>query len=295
MAGNLRQSIGGPVSKLELNCLIIGCGSSLKKRKTQSMASSFGCSTPSRLRSYHTSTTDDAVDGNDGRWLKCVTFDTNLPSHSDIHDRTDIENAVGQSRALLGTKMGTPYYNCKRNPSSSEDLGASVVDNDDEDVECHLHPVDVEKEPPRLIESGAVRVHIAQYTNPRRGADKNGSTRLIDQGALRLQITRHTTPRKKVNATTTQCRMMSSSNKIMVPQTDIRPIRRILSAATTTTTSKNGFTPSEHRSNAHIGGHKFRAALSPNTTTPYITAEIMDIENEENSCIRNLPRKLRFE
>ena len=244
---------------------------------TQRIASSFGCSTPSRQRP-HLTTDKEGDDNYYGRWRKRVTFDTSLRSLSEAHDNIDRDNVVGDLRTLLGTKMGTPY-DCKRNPSSAE-VVASVEEEESET------PVHVEKTPLRLIESGAVRVHIAQYTNPRRGANKHGSNRLIDQGAVRLQITRHTTPRKNTS------RMMwsltpSSSNKIMAPRTEVRGIQHA-------TTTSHGFTPSKHRSNAQIGGHKFRAVLSPSMTTPIAVAEV-NIETEENCCIRDLPRTLRFE
>jgi hypothetical protein len=166
-----------------------------------------------------------------------------------------------------------------------------------EDEENNLHT-----KPLRLIESGAVRVRIAQYTNPRRG-DKHGSDRLIDQGAVRLQITRHTTPRKKKVYATRHGRMLlsatplssssSSINRIRVPQTEIRPRHGMLSSSTTnTTTACYGVTPSKQRSNAYIGVQKFCAILSPNLTTPIISAKMGGMENEENGCIRDLPRTL---
>lgn len=259
------------------------------------MSSSLGCSNPSLHRPCYTSTDDDN-DDYDGRWRKRVTFETSSRSRSDIGDENDHNYAVGRSRALLGTKMGTPYY-CKRNPLSADIVAWEKEEEEEEDDEEErlLH---VEKKPLRLIESGAVRVHIAQTTNPRRGADKHDSNRLIDQGALRLQITRHTTPRKKVNVTT-RSRMIwprtpSSSDKTVIPQTEMKPIRTFLSATMTATASEHDCTPSKHRSNAYIGGHKFRAVLSPNITAPIVGAE-MDMENEENSFEQDLSRTLRFE
>ncbi|KAL3803323.1 hypothetical protein HJC23_009287 [Cyclotella cryptica] len=48
-----------------------------------------------------------------------------------------------------------------------------------------------------LLQTGAVRVNVAYYTNPRRKINP-GSTRLIESGAVRKVVSRHTTPRKLI-------------------------------------------------------------------------------------------------
>ena len=122
---------------------------------------SFGhCTTPSRPTAvpYHFSTTDEDVDG---RW-KRVTFDTSLQSLSPENRDSIYEDYVrrGHSSALHGTIMGTPYHYRSSTPSSA--VASTKVDEDEEEVLLHVE----ETKPRRLIESGAVRVHIAKYTNP---------------------------------------------------------------------------------------------------------------------------------
>jgi hypothetical protein len=105
--------------------------------------------------------------------------------------------------------------------------------------------------PRRLVESGAVRLQM--QTNPRKGG--TNSDRLIDSGAVRL--TCHTTPRRLYAIRGKICSPPpSSSFKRMAP---LRGNERIVLAtgrylATATTPSK--------KSNAHISGHRFRAAMS---------------------------------
>lgn len=152
------------------------------------------------------------------------------------------------------------------------------------------------KKKPRLIESGAIRVQIATHTNPRRAVMAGGSQRLIDQGAVRLNITRHTTPRRLY---ATRSRIWSpppptSSRKLEVPQSERLHNRHADNAsAVSTATPTKQYTPSKQkqRSNAHRGGHKFRASLSPKPpsklpSTPKLhSTPICDMykENENNT------------
>ena len=94
--------------------------------------------------------------------------------------------------------------------------------------------------------------------------------RLIDQGAVRLNITRHTTPRRRLHKSRSQLYSPELTRKKMVPQSDKlyrRKSNDVSIAATTAFTPANTpatkkYTPNR-RSNAHRGGHKFRASLSP--------------------------------
>ena len=112
--------------------------------------------------------------------------------------------------------------------------------------------------PCRLVESGAVRVQI--QTNPRKGGINHDSNRLIDSGAMRL--TRHTTPRRLYARRGMIWSPPPSTSKRLAPLRDEQIIMtdRYNIATTTTTPSK--------KSNAHIGGHRFRAAISPKYTSP---------------------------
>lgn len=230
------------------------------------------------------------------------------PSSADVAGEEE-ENTLQETKRLRLIESGAvrvhvaQYTNPRRGRNQHGSPSPSSPEVAVEEEENHLY--EEETKPLRLIESGAVRVRIAQYTNTRRGLDKHGSHRLIDQGAVRLQITRHTTPRRKPVYATRHGRMLlsatplppstSSTNPIRVPQTEIRPRHGMLSSSmANTTTVYYGVTPSKQRSNAYFGGgeHKFRAILSPNITTPVVTAEIDSMENEENGCIRDLPRTL---
>ena len=161
------------------------------------------------------------------------------------------------------------------------------------------------KKKPRLIESGAIRVQIATHTNPRRAVMAGGSQRLIDQGAVRLNITRHTTPRRLY---ATRSRIWSpppptSSRKKEAPQSERLYNRHADNAsAVSTATPAKQYTPSKQtkRSNAHRGGHKFRASLSPKPppklpSTPKLhSTPICDMykENENNTNNTCLASKL---
>mmetsp|Transcript_28721 Transcript_28721/g.60638 ORF Transcript_28721/g.60638 Transcript_28721/m.60638 type:complete len:251 (-) Transcript_28721:261-1013(-) len=151
---------------------------------------------------------------------------------------------------------------------------------------------------PRLVESGAVRVQVARKTNPRRGADKCGSTRLIDQGAVRVNITRHTTPRR-FYATRTRIWSPppSSMKKKSLPQSEklqrtkhtslgdwSAEISATIEDASSITTP---LAMKKHRSNASTGGHRFRAKFSP-ITNPTNT----ELHNENNRDCMELERSL---
>eukprot|EP00578_Thalassiosira_sp_NH16_P020804 CAMPEP_0181083558 /NCGR_PEP_ID=MMETSP1071-20121207/4221_1 /TAXON_ID=35127 /ORGANISM="Thalassiosira sp., Strain NH16" /LENGTH=264 /DNA_ID=CAMNT_0023165223 /DNA_START=256 /DNA_END=1050 /DNA_ORIENTATION=+ len=170
------------------------------------------------------------------------------------------------------------------------------------------------KKKPRLVESGAVRVQIARRTNPRRGGDKLDSHRLIDKGAVRLNVTRHTTPRRLY---ATRSRIWSpppsscSKKRRRAPQSEKLPDRNnaymtaasnaavTAADAAATTPSKersNTYTPAKQRSNAHRGGHKFRAVnMTPNHSTPAISTDTCEENVNESICLepgRSLSRNL---
>ena len=158
------------------------------------------------------------------------------------------------------------------------------------------------KKKPRLVESGAIRVQIATHTNPRRRANHHGeSQRLIDQGAVRLNITRHTTPARRLHAT--RSRIWSpppslSSRKKEAPQSERLHNRNEDNAfAVSTATPVKQYTPSKQkkRSNAHRGGHKFRASLSPKPpskqlpSTPKLhSTPICDMYKENENDTNNM-------
>ena len=127
----------------------------------------------------------------------------------------------------------------------------------------------IEKKTPRLVESGAVRVQIARHTNARRGEGKHGSDRLIDSGAVRLNVTRHTTPR----------RLYATRGGIWSPPPPSsgrvrrapRSVEQILPS-------------SSRQSNAHVGGHKFLAALSPKYSTPAIRMVTYEEQYDERNA-----------
>eukprot|EP01082_Thalassiosira_pseudonana_P014707 g13406.t1 g13406 contig8:619961-620924(-) len=130
----------------------------------------------------------------------------------------------------------------------------------------------------RLLDSGAVRLHVAYYTNPRRRG-KDGSDRLLDTGAVRKVVTRHTTPRR-----------LYATRKMWSPPPSTGRLKELaqsqqqnnnIDCEHNNTLSRNDETPSKltpsKRSNAHIGGHKFRALLSPEFKN--YNAENIDAEN----------------
>jgi len=162
---------------------------------------------------------------------------------------------------------------------------------------------------PRLIESGAVRLQFDAKTNPRRNKNHIGSHRLIDQGAVRLNITRHTTPRRRrIHKSRSQLYSPELlTRKKMVPQSDKlyrRKSNDVSIAATTSFTPANTpavkkYTPNRRRSNAHRGGHRFRASLSPKPpskillhSTPINTMDNMQKENNNDNLAFELHRRL---
>eukprot|EP00804_Cyclotella_cryptica_P009987 CCRYP_015411-RB/>CCRYP_015411-RB protein AED:0.06 eAED:0.06 QI:33/1/1/1/0.28/0.25/8/2919/315 len=118
-----------------------------------------------------------------------------------------------------------------------------------------------------LLQTGAVRVNVAYYTNPRRKINPR-STRLIESGAVRKVVSRHTTPRK----------LIGNRNMWSPPPSTGRLKLRDLNLNTppkseVETPSKNEFS-SSRRSNASTGGHKFRALLSEQCKSPTIERDV---------------------
>jgi len=209
----------------------------------------------------------------DGGRLKRVTFANTGVS---ILIRSEIpsspKNARDRIRALR-TRKATPHKG-----SSSREIFSSYSSASAEG-RATTHR---KKRTPRLVESGAVRVRIDRHTNTRRGA-KHGSDRLIDSGAVRLNITRHTTPRRLY---ATHGRIWSppppSSSRKWVPRSE-----QMTGRGPTTTPLR--------QSNAHVGGHKFLAALSPKYTTPIIRTVAYDQNDEQHVYLeseRGLSRTL---
>ena len=147
------------------------------------------------------------------------------------------------------------------------------------------------KKKTRLVESGAIRVSTDMKVNPRRGgrggaAKKHGSLmRQIDRGAVRLNVTRHTTPRRLY---ATRKRMWSpppsSSKQRRVPQSEKLPNRGKMQGLTISPIKTS--TPSR-RSNASVGGHRFRASMSPGKCTTPVASPDLHKENGENVCLES--------
>ena len=163
------------------------------------------------------------------------------------------------------------------------------------------HAKNTKNNKPRLIESGAVRVQIETKTNPRRNKNHIASHRLIDQGAVRLNITRHTTPRRRLHKSRSQ---LYSPPLTSLPQSDKLYRHNNNDVSITATAS---FTPANtpakkytpNRSNAHYGGHRFRASLSPRPpskillhSTPINTIDTHNKENNNDNLAFELHRRL---
>lgn len=139
---------------------------------------------------------------------------------------------------------------------------------------------------PRLVDSGAVRVHVSRRTNPRRGADLRRSGRLVDQGATRVRVTRHTTPRR-LHAT--RARLWSpppssARQGMPAPQAPRSEVLRRkpppmpgANARTAPATASKATSvvlipfAKKPRTNASAGGHRFRSAFSPLCSVPSAT------------------------
>ena len=190
---------------------------------------------------------------------KRVTFSsiaTSILIGSDDDDAPTIPPAI--DRLISARRKATPR---KISSHARAEIGAGAKNNRD-------------KTPCRLLDTGAVRLQM--QTNPRKGA--TNSDRLIDSGAVR--VTRFTTPRR-LYARRGEIRSPPppSSSKRLAP---LRGNEHIVLAtgrylATATTPSK--------KSNAHIGGHKFRAAMSPQCSSPIISNVVSYKENDEKSNI----------
>jgi hypothetical protein len=192
-------------------------------------------------------------------------------------------NARDRSRALRA-RRATPH---KRGPPSWEDIISSPSSSRSAALASAVAGGGAavahrEKKTPRLVESGAVRVQIARHTNARRGGGTHGSERLIDSGAVRLNVTRHTTPRR-LYATRGGIWSPPPPSSGMVRRAP-RSVEQIMPS-------------SSRQSNAHVGGHKFLATLSPKYSTPAIRMVTYDEEqyDERNACLeseRGLSRTL---
>lgn len=228
------------------------------------------------MASYGKKSTPLRPSVNDEEKKRKVTFAT---SHTSIlisaESRASPRKARERIRALRNRKATPHKKKAPRDNTSSPYRGSAAMNS--------------HGKKPRLVESGAVRVQIAKHTNPRRGA-KQGSQRLIDQGAVRLNITRHTTPRRPYTRSRIWSPPPSSCKKNKVPQSEKLPNRNTSTTTYTPSKSTAAYTSSKQRSNAHRGGHRFLATLTPNKySTPAIGKEMhKGLEQPERSLSRTL-------
>ncbi|KAL7503266.1 hypothetical protein ACHAXN_001092 [Cyclotella atomus] len=103
-----------------------------------------------------------------------------------------------------------------------------------------------------LLQTGAVRLNVVYHTNPRKRS--NHGTRLIDSGAVRRVVTRHTTPRKLIGNRNMWSPPPTTGK---LPNSSVNLTQNEMSTPPKTPESAS------KRSNASTGGHRYRAALSP--------------------------------
>ncbi len=206
-----------------------------------------------------------------------LVIGSDIPSPA-ISPKSNARDRIRALRARRATphKKGPPSWeDIISSPSSSRSAASTSAAAGGGGGVSSAHR---EKKTPRLVESGAVRVQIARHTNARRGEGKHGSDRLIDSGALRLNVTRNTTPR----------RLYATRGGIWSPPPPSLGRRRAPRSVEQM--------PSSRKSNAHVGGHKFLAALSPKYSTPAIRMVTYDEQyDERHACLeseRGLSRTL---